>query len=1046
MATSKMLPFVIHILVLFSLSFETAISESREGRALVKWKNTLSNTHDVLHSWSIANLDNVCWNWMGVTCSNAGVVYEIKLENLNLSGTLESLDLISFPNLTHFSLYRNNFTGSIPYAIANLSELRSLDLSWNYFQNVIPTDIERLTKLRSLYLGENNLIGNIPSQIFSNMSKLRYFDCGGSNLFQGPFPGNLVKLSTLKELSLNENQFSGSIPPTIGNLSSLRILDLNDNMLQGTIPQTLCNLHSLEYLVLSKNCFDGVVPKCLGNVTSLVSLSLSSNILQGNIPKTLCNLHSLQTLYLDSNRLRGLIPPCLGNITLLSFLSLGYNIMQGNIPQTLCKIHSLESLLLDSNSLGGLIPPCLGNVTSLSYLSLSSNFLQGNIPKGLCNLQQSLEVLILSNNSLDGSVPQCLGKLKLLTTLIVSKNQLQGMITPTPTLRNDTNQTTNSSLIYGRDTWFCGLSSLKFLDLSDNNLHGSLPQCLENFSRELVVINLARNQLQGFTPGVCTNRNNLEYFNLNGNQLGGSLPRDLINCNKLKFIDLGDNMLHDSFPHWLDTLPDLRVLVLRSNQFYGEICTSNTTLPFQKLHIFDISDNEFTGPLPRYYMENFEAMQHTNDDGTLSAFEASISLVWKGVEVQVVHYDIFTLLDLSNNDFHGEVPRSLAKLRFIRFLNLSHNQLTGNIPSSLGNLTLLEVLDLSCNQLVGNIPMQLSRSLTFLAVFNLSYNHLSGPIPHGSQFNTFGNDSYLGNMALCGLPLTLKCQDKGEGKASNDKDSQHFGSGLGWQSVIIGYCFGAPVGISIGYFLFKHGNFGWLKRWNKDWRLYNLPNANEVAALIVLDLDPSMGDLDILYPLLFPYGEDGYPEDITFSDAWRQGHHGGRTRITPKEYFSFYIHEKVNEKHTLLYSRRLFQQYLVDAYTMIEYARMIYIRTHQNMLRCEAYQGLSNALTRGKLDPTARGKRIILPSSFTGGARYMIQNYQDAMAICSHISYAHLFITFTCNPKRYEIERYVAQRGLKAEDRPDIVCRVFKMKLDAMIEEIKTKKAVWRHM
>ncbi|XP_019151941.1 PREDICTED: uncharacterized protein LOC109148663 [Ipomoea nil] len=251
-------------------------------------------------------------------------------------------------------------------------------------------------------------------------------------------------------------------------------------------------------------------------------------------------------------------------------------------------------------------------------------------------------------------------------------------------------------------------------------------------------------------------------------------------------------------------------------------------------------------------------------------------------------------------------------------------------------------------------------------------------------------------------------------------------------------------------------------RWNTNGRTYNLPTANEVAALIVGDLDTSIGDRDILiesqtgqlkrinhlnpaylplqYPLLFPYGEDGYYEDITFSSAWSQGHHGGRKRISPKEYFSFYIHEKVNEKHTLLYSRRLFQQYLADAYTMIEHARLVYIRTHQKALRCEAYQGLSDALTRDELDSTTRGKRIILPSSFTGGARYMIQNYQDAMAICRHIGYPHLFIPFTCNPKWPEIERYVAQRGLKAEDRPDIVCRVFKMKLDAMIEEIKTEK------
>ncbi|XP_019158334.1 PREDICTED: uncharacterized protein LOC109155060 [Ipomoea nil] len=106
-------------------------------------------------------------------------------------------------------------------------------------------------------------------------------------------------------------------------------------------------------------------------------------------------------------------------------------------------------------------------------------------------------------------------------------------------------------------------------------------------------------------------------------------------------------------------------------------------------------------------------------------------------------------------------------------------------------------------------------------------------------------------------------------------------------------------------------------------------------------------------------------------------------------------------------------------------SRSIYIRrTHQKALCCDAYQGLSDALTRGELDPTNRGKRIILPSSFTGGAR--------------HIGYPHLFITF--NPKWPAIERYVTQRGLKVEDRLDTVCRLFKMKHDVMIEEVKTEK------
>ncbi|XP_019183747.1 PREDICTED: uncharacterized protein LOC109178665 [Ipomoea nil] len=251
----------------------------------------------------------------------------------------------------------------------------------------------------------------------------------------------------------------------------------------------------------------------------------------------------------------------------------------------------------------------------------------------------------------------------------------------------------------------------------------------------------------------------------------------------------------------------------------------------------------------------------------------------------------------------------------------------------------------------------------------------------------------------------------------------------------------------------------------KDARTYALPTTSEVAALIVGDIDPSMGQRDIVvesrsgvlkriselnpaylplqYPILFPYGEDGFREDIHFAT------HGtkqdfARKSVSQREYFAFRIHERSNEISTIMYAKRLFQQFLVDAYTMVESSRLLYIRSNQKALRCEAYKGLSDALTRGEVQPSSQGKRIILPSSFTGGARYMIQNYQDAMAICKFIGYPNLFITFTCNPKWPEIQRFLEKRNLKAEDRPDIVCRVFKMKLDCLIKEIKNGKLFGR--
>uniref|UniRef100_A0A1S3ZD48 Helitron helicase-like domain-containing protein n=1 Tax=Nicotiana tabacum TaxID=4097 RepID=A0A1S3ZD48_TOBAC len=217
-----------------------------------------------------------------------------------------------------------------------------------------------------------------------------------------------------------------------------------------------------------------------------------------------------------------------------------------------------------------------------------------------------------------------------------------------------------------------------------------------------------------------------------------------------------------------------------------------------------------------------------------------------------------------------------------------------------------------------------------------------------------------------------------------------------------------------------------------DERRYNLPTVSEVAALVVGDFKLSRW---LQYPLLFPYGEDGYREDIPLEGDDEST--GGRKCVIIREYFAYKIQERNNEVPTIVSSRRLFQQFLVDAYTMIESSRLRYIRLNQKKLRCHMYKSLQDAVLHGEINPSSQEKRIILPSSFTGGARYMIQNYQDAMAICKWAGYPDLFITFTFNPKWPEIRRFVESRDLNPEDRPDILARVFKIKLDRLIKDLR---------
>jgi len=48
-----------------------------------------------------------------------------------------------------------------------------------------------------------------------------------------------------------------------------------------------------------------------------------------------------------------------------------------------------------------------------------------------------------------------------------------------------------------------------------------------------------------------------------------------------------------------------------------------------------------------------------------------------------------------------------------------------------------------------------------------------------------------------------------------------------------------------------------------------------------------------------------------------------------------------------------------------------------------------------------------------------------------------LFITFTCNHKWTELVDFLKVHKLKPEDRPDLVSRIFKIKLNRLINDIK---------
>ena len=245
-------------------------------------------------------------------------------------------------------------------------------------------------------------------------------------------------------------------------------------------------------------------------------------------------------------------------------------------------------------------------------------------------------------------------------------------------------------------------------------------------------------------------------------------------------------------------------------------------------------------------------------------------------------------------------------------------------------------------------------------------------------------------------------------------------------------------------------------------RRYDDPTAAEIAAVYVADdgAPPNPEDRDIIiypvgteltihlnalspnadpmtYPLFFPFAERGWGPDLRQCEA--EGRPIGK-RISLCQYYAFRI--AYRDDSIIHHGGLLFQQYIVDGWTKVEGNNLNWLRHNQQHLRSETYQGLYDHLRTANPDADI-GRVIILPSSFPGSPRNMYQNFQDAMSIVRVHGKPDIFLTFTANPKWQEITQSLLP-GQTANDRPDIVSRVFYLKLHELKEDLLKRNVLGR--
>ncbi|KYN05845.1 ATP-dependent DNA helicase PIF1 [Cyphomyrmex costatus] len=235
-----------------------------------------------------------------------------------------------------------------------------------------------------------------------------------------------------------------------------------------------------------------------------------------------------------------------------------------------------------------------------------------------------------------------------------------------------------------------------------------------------------------------------------------------------------------------------------------------------------------------------------------------------------------------------------------------------------------------------------------------------------------------------------------------------------------------------------------------DYRRYNVQRTNEVAIVFTTTADGEIPDSYVtirnrntkilkkvssmdpnvepwIYPLFYIYGTRGWHRDLKKKNSER--------RITRAQYIKYRMAIR-NDFNIFILGRRLFQQWLVDNYVKIEKDKIEFCKNHQKEIRVETYQGLIDHMQNKASNINGRvGKIIVLPSTFIGSPRNMLQNYQDAMAVVGKFGKPDLFITMTCNPNWREILENLLPFQ-QASDRPDICARVFNIKKDYLIDLI----------
>ncbi|XP_065314556.1 uncharacterized protein LOC135923630 [Gordionus sp. m RMFG-2023] len=207
-----------------------------------------------------------------------------------------------------------------------------------------------------------------------------------------------------------------------------------------------------------------------------------------------------------------------------------------------------------------------------------------------------------------------------------------------------------------------------------------------------------------------------------------------------------------------------------------------------------------------------------------------------------------------------------------------------------------------------------------------------------------------------------------------------------------------------------------------DVRYRNKPTSSEIAVLLPGDGSDHIAHRDIILKTRINELHSSY-DPLQYRNSTNK-------YVTCRKHYAYRFIVRQDDEIVILRSKRLFHQFIVDSYAKQETLRLNFIRNNQSKLRAVLYQGIHDAILEGDTNADNLGRRIILPSSFTGGPRHMLSFIRTQWLLYAALVNHHysLLSPATLND---EIMRELFPHQTP-NDRPDLVCRVFRQKLKCL--------------